>query len=387
MLHSHASPENFAPRYRFGISPPSSRNAFSNAYPHPSDGVQDGFSIGLFVPMIGVAGIWGPSAIACATLAAEEINRAGGIQGREIRLKCFNASDEVDDVADMTRELVDSGSIDAIVGMHTSSVRRAVIEGCRGRLPYVYTALHEGVECSPGVYTIGETPDRQLQPAVNVLVQQYHARRWMFIGNDYEWPWISHRLARGYVKQSGGTVLSEDYVPFGAEDFDELLQKIEDTKPDAILLSLVGQDAIDFNRAFGEAGLAHSILRLSCAVEENILLAIGEGNADNLFVSSGYFGALANDANMSFKERYHQRFGQRAPTLNSLGQSNYEGIHFAAALALRALKQSGSGDNLCGWPLQYKGVRGIGWRNNSDINYPVHLARADGHLFQVVNSF
>jgi urea transport system substrate-binding protein len=84
---------------------------------------------------------------------------------------------------------------------------------------------------------------------------------------------------------------------------------------------------------------------------------------------------------MSFKERYHQRFGQRAPTLNSLGQSNYEGIHFAAALALRALERRSNK------PLEYKGVRGIGWTSNSDISYPVHLARADGHLFRVEKSF
>lgn len=331
--------------------------------------------------MSGVAGIWGPSGMACATLAAEEINQAGGLLGRQIRLKWVNASDEVEDLAEVTRELVESGSIGAIVGMHTSSVRRAVIEGCKGRLPYVYTALHEGGEHSPGVYTIGETPDRQLRPAIDMFVNQWHARRWMFIGNDYEWPWISHRLARSYVNQSGGLVLSEDYVPFGPEDFDEVLQKIQNTKPDAILLSLVGQDAINFNRAFGEAGLSSNILRLSCAVEENILLAIGERNTDNLFVSSGYFGALSDDANMSFKERYHQRFGQRAPTLNSLGQSNYEGIHFAAALALRTLEQRSSK------PLAFKGVRGIDWTSNSDISYPVHLARADGHLFSVEKSF
>lgn len=378
MLNIRQDVGTVASRYRFGTSRSETRKAFT----FPVDYRDDSFSIGLFVPMIGVAGIWGPSAIACATLAAEEINKAGGLCGRELRIKCFNASDEAEDVAQMTRELVDSGSIGAIVGMHTSSVRRAVIEGCQGRLPYVYTALHEGVERSPGVYTIGETPDRQLQPAIDMFVNQWLARRWMFIGNDYEWPWISHRLARSYVNQSGGEVLTEEYVPLGADDFDEVLQKILDAKPDAVLLSLVGQDAINFNRAFGQAGLSRNILRLSCAIEENILLAVGEGNADNLFVSSGYFAALTDDANMSFKERYHQRFGQRAPTLNSLGQSNYEGIHFAAALALRALERDSKNK-----PFKFQGVRGIGWTSNSAISYPVHLARADGHLFRVVKSF
>ena len=101
-------------------------------------------------------------------------------------------------------------------------------------------------------------------------------------------------------------------------------------------MSLVGQDAVNFNRAFGRCGLARDMFRLSCAIEENGLLAIGADNTDGLFVSSGYFGSLDNDANMAFKERYHNHFGQRAPTLNSLGQSTYEGMHFMAALARRA---------------------------------------------------
>ena len=76
------------------------------------------------------------------------------------------------------------------------------------------------------------------------------------------------------------------------------------------------------------------MFRLSCAIEENGLLAIGADNTEGLFVSSGYFGSLESDANMAFRERYHNHFGQRAPTLNALGQSTYEGVHFMLVLWL-----------------------------------------------------
>lgn len=370
-LHGSRSLKQMSGRRR-GVS-----HVTTQFWPRPSDR----FSIGLFVPMIGVAGIWGPSAIACATLAAEEINRSGGLRGREVSFELFNASDEAQDLCQLTRDAVDEGRIDTIVGMHTSSVRRTVIEGCAGRIPYVYTALHEGGERSDGVIALGETPDRQLRPAIELFANQWKAKRWIFIGNDYEWPHVSHRLARRYVNDAGGNVLNERYFGFGQVDTDGVLQLIDERKPDAVLLSLVGQDAIDFNRAFGQAGLGRNVLRLSCAVEENILLAIGETNTDNLYVSSGYFGALTDDANMGFKERYHQRFGQRAPTLNALGQSTYEGVHFAAALAVCTDAHRNRG------PLDYGGVRGIHWRGNDANHYPVHLARADGHFFNVINSF
>ncbi len=340
------------------------------------------YCMGLFVPTMGVAGIWGPSSIACATLAVEEVNRNDVLHGRELVLEVFNASDERPDVAQQTRTAIAQRRIDAIVGMHTSSVRRAVIEGGGGgKVPYVYTALHEGGECTPGVYTIGETPERQLKPVIDLFVQERRATRWMLIGNDYEWPRVSHQLARRYVRQAGGQVLSDLYVPFGELDLNQLLQQVEDLRPDALLLSLVGQDAIDFNRAFGASGLDSRMLRLSCAVEENMLLAIGARNTQGLFVASGYFGALGDDTNMGFKERYHQRFGSRAPTLNALGQSNYEGIHFAAALAARSLLAPNERRGMFG------GVRGINWQGNRTLRYPIHLAQAEGHFFHVLRSF
>lgn len=340
----------------------------------------DTVRFGLFVPQCGVAGIWGPSAIACATLACEDINRAGGVSGLELKLELFDASDECDDLGAQTRDAIDDGRIEAIVGMHTSSVRDVLAASSAGRVPYVYTALHEGIGRSVNLYTIGETPERQLRPAIDLLVRQRGAKKWMFIGNDYIWPRVSHRLASRYVSQAGGELLADRYVPLGSLDVDGLLEAIEYERPDALLLSLVGQDAVDFNRKFGASGLARKVLRLSCAIEENILLAIGAAATENLFAVSGYFGALADDTNMGFKERYHQRFGQRAPTLNSLGQSTFEGIHFAAAMAGdRALGEDGS--------LAFSGIRGIGWRSNHDLSYPVHLAQADGHFFNVVHSF
>lgn len=44
------------------------------------------FDVALVVPLRGPAGIFGPSAELCAQLAAEEINRAGGVLGQELRL-------------------------------------------------------------------------------------------------------------------------------------------------------------------------------------------------------------------------------------------------------------------------------------------------------------
>lgn len=338
----------------------------------------DCLNVGLLVPVRGAAGIWGPSARACAQLAAEELNRQGGIRGRELRLQVFNAVDECRDIPDLLGGLVREGELDAVVGMHTSAVRSRVRAATGGRIPFVYTPLYEGGECAPGVYAIGETPDQQLLPALAAMYRQYRARRWVFVGNDCVWPRASHGLASGALRALGGEVLADRYVEHGCASYRQVLQEIEMLRPDAVLLSLIGQDAVRFNREFGASGLQRRVRRLSCAIEENGLLAIGAANTEGLFAAAGYFAALPNEANMAFKERYHGRFGERAPVLNALGQSVYDGVHFLAALAAAPQRARRTA------PLVFRSVRGLSWRGNARVQQPVFLAEANGHFFNVV---
>lgn len=340
--------------------------------------------VGLLVPTSGSAGIWGPSTIACARLAAEEINRGGGLLGQLIRLRIVDAADEVSDLAERTEQLLDDGEIDAIVGMHISSVRQKLLGAVRARVPYVYTPLYEGGERTPGVYAIGETPRQQLLPALHGLTARYGIKRWALLGNDYVWPRISHALARSYIGRLGAAVVDDLYLPFGMNDFGPVLQRLVKLDIDGLLLSLVGEDAVQFNREFGAAGAAlRDVVRLSTAIEENGLLAIGAQNTERLHVASGYFASVSSDANMSFKERYYNFFGDRAPTLNALGQSTYEGMHFLAALLERAER---TGEHWCApakEPLRYRSARDAAYLDNDRKLYPMYLARAEGHLFEV----
>jgi ABC-type branched-subunit amino acid transport system substrate-binding protein len=342
------------------------------------------FEVGLLVPTSGPAGIWGPSTISCARLAVEEINRDGGLLGQEVHLRIIDAADEVDDLAQRTDDMLDSAQIDAIVGMHISSVRQKLLGAVRGRVPYVYTPLYEGGERTPGVYAIGETPGQQLRPAIHALTERFGLKRWALLGNDYVWPRISHVLARTYIGQAGGVVLDDLYLPFAINDFAPVLDRLAALDIDGLLLSLVGEDAVRFNREFGDAGRRfHDVVRLSTAIEENGLLAIGAQNTERLHVAAAYFASVPSDANMAFKERYYTLFGERAPTLNALGQSTYEGMHFLAALLQRSERTGAHWWLPSREPLQYRSARDAAYIDNDRKLYPMYLARAEGHLFEV----
>jgi ABC-type branched-subunit amino acid transport system substrate-binding protein len=187
------------------------------------------------------------------------------------------------------------------------------------------------------------------------------------------------------VKETGGEVVDDLYLPLGANQFDAVLERLVRFKADALLLSLVGQDAIAFNREFGAANsLVRGMVRLSCAIEENGLLAIGAENTDGLYAAAGYFSGVQSDANMAFRERYYGLLGERAPTLNALGQSTYEGVHFLAALIQRHLRSKESWLAPGSAPLKYRSAREAVYLDNDRKTCPMYLARAEGHLFQVV---
>ena len=351
--------------------------------PHRSIG-EDRFRVALCVPLSGSAGIWGPSCLASAKLAQVELNRHSGILGRPCDLVLVDASAESATLEDTVIDLVDGGVVDALVGMHISSVRERILRAVGGRLPYVYSAPYEGGACAPELYAIGETAPRQLQGSIAWLGEHEGVRRWALIGNDYIWPRVSHDVARRYIAANGGEVVDEQFVPFGVEDWSSHLERLGQARPDAVLISIVGQDAVLFNRGFAAAGLSTDIVRLSCAIEENQLLAIGPDATDGLHVALGYFSTLDTDANLAFKERYHSYFGERAPTLNAIGQSNYEGLHFLAALMARRQSQA-TRRTLRPLP------RSTGWSARGGVLFhrgaavaPMYLARADGLTFDVV---
>jgi len=340
--------------------------------------VADEVRVGMLIPMSGAAGLWGPSCLACATLATENWNRAGGLRGRQVRLTVVDASDESESLEDEVEDLVEDGGVAAMVGMHTSSVRERITRVLGGRLPLVYTPLYEGGPLPPNVMAIGETPDDQLLPALAWLSTRYRVTRWYLLGNDYCWPRRTHALASEALASAGCEVRGSRFVPLGACDAEHAVDDIRRSGAQAVLMSLVGQDAVEFNRAFGASGLGARVLRLSCAIEENGLLAMGADCTDGLFVAAGYFANLGTDRNCAFKERYWTRFGDRAPTLNALGQSTYEGVAFLRGMLSRPDRRRGNVD--------FDSVRATRWRSNADKATPIYLAQAEGLALRIVRA-
>ena len=343
--------------------------------------------VALLVPQHGPAGMFGPSAELCAKLAVEETNAEGGLLGREVRLFPIDSSGPTAGVVKGLVALIAEGRIDAVVGWHLSPLRRALAPIITGRVPYVYTALYEGGEETEGVFLTGEVPDRQLAPAVGWMSARYDTRRWSVVGNDYVWPLATAQRFARFGRAAGSEVISQMFVPLGTEDFSSVLASLEQNKPDATLVLLVGEDAAHFNRAFAARGLEEMSHRLSPLMDENILMASGAGSNHGVHTVSGFFESVATSDNLDFCARYADRFGVGAPMLNSAGESCYEGMRLLAALvngcqSLNVAKMCEAAETI-----RYRGPRGELQLKGRHLDQPIYLAEADELDINIITSF
>jgi urea transport system substrate-binding protein len=292
--------------------------------------------VGLAVPLSGPLAMTAPSALDLAGLAADELNAAGGVDGRPVELVGIDSGRSPDVVAAEATQLHRAGAFDLLVGFHTSDVHRALESSLPPGVQYVFTPPHEGGRRRPGVLRIGSSPLEQHAAAVAWLVRHRRARRWVLLGTDYVWPRAVHRAAQRVLADVGGEVVGEALVPFGPGDPGALLDLVLRSRADAVLLSLVGRDLVAFNREFTRAGLDRRVVRLSGALEENGLYALGGDATGGLFACMPSFAAAddgADDGQLALEERHLQRSGPDAPVVCAYARGVYDGVRLAGAIA------------------------------------------------------
>lgn len=343
--------------------------------------------IGLLLPISGSSGMHGPTGRFCAQLAVEEINALGGMLGRRVQVVVGDGGMSFAASAREGERLIEEDGVAALIGTHPSGVREILGPKIGRRVPYVYTPIFEGDGYEPGVFYLGETAYQQLGPVLPWMKANLGVRRWYLIGNDFRWPRDVHRMARRLLAEQEGDIAGDRLVPLETEDFDAVVAEIRRLLPDALIVTLVGSDAVIFHRAFTRAGLDKWIWRLGLLTEENTVLGIGAECSRRLLSSAAYFASLSCPENEKFVRRYRSRFGPHAPVLNSIGQSCYEGLMFLHRIVSAARSLDVGKLCLVADGLEMTGPRGRMRMVGRHFVKDMHLAEADGVEFAIRQSF
>ena len=163
--------------------------------------------------------------------------------------------------------------VEAVAGWHLSALREVLAPRIAPHVPYVYSALYEGGERTPGVFLTGETPAFQLRPAIRWLRREPGVRRWTVVGDDYVWPRRSAARAHRYLAECGGDLVDGGLRPArdGRLPGDPGAARPQRRRRGADAAGRAGRGAVQ--PAFAAYGLDERCRRLSPLITEDMLLA------------------------------------------------------------------------------------------------------------------
>ncbi len=275
-------------------------------------------------------------------LAIDEINAAGGINGRELTPVIYDPASESAAFGRYAKRLMVEDRVKTIFGCYTSSSRKAVlpvVERLNGLL--WYPTLYEGFEFSPNVIYTGAAPNQNSVVLCRYLMNNY-GPRFYFVGSDYLYPRESNRIMRELLNANGGQVVGETYLSLRARehDFRPVIRDIHRLQPDVIFSTVVGASTIWLYQGYTEAGFNPKVMPIaSLTTTEAEVRSMGFDVGEGHLTAAPYFQDIDGERNSSFVARYKKRYGDDESTNMCV-----EAAYFQVYIFAKALEQTNSID-------------------------------------------
>ncbi|MDK3018056.1 transporter substrate-binding domain-containing protein [Pseudodonghicola flavimaris] len=298
-------------------------------------------TIGLLFSQTGVTSVIERTQRQAAMLAVDEVNRAGGIDGRELLIEDSDPASDAVKFRTEAERLLDAG-VATIFGCYMSSTRKAVLPVVEQRRKLLfYPTLYEGFEFSSCCVYSGAAPNQNSRWLADYLTETY-GLRYFFVGSNYVFPYESNRIMRDLLHHRGAKVVDEVYIPLRPhdDDIDRVMERIKAGGPMVIFSTVVGEGSVKFYQAYDRAGFDRTKYPIASLTSgEPELLAVGKDASIGNVTAAPYFSVLETEANRRFTTAYRERFGADMPI-----SAGTEAAYFQVHLFAEAVRRSGATD-------------------------------------------
>ncbi len=285
-------------------------------------------TVGQLHSATGTMAISETGSIQAEQLAIDQINAAGGVLGRRIKVIQEDGASDWPTFAEKSKKLLINDRVAAVFGCWTSASRKAVLpifEKENGML--YYPTFYEGLEQSRNVIYTGQEATQQILWGLDWAAREKKAKTYFLIGSDYIWPRTSMKIARAHVERIAktGKVVGEEYFPLGHTNFNSVINKIKVARPDCIFSAVVGGSNVAFFKQLRAAGItADKQFVLTISVTEDEVLGIGGENVAGFYASMKYFQSLDNPNNKKFVQAFKAKYGPKS-VIGDVTQAAYLG--------------------------------------------------------------
>ena len=280
-------------------------------------------------------------------LAVKELNEKGGVLGRPLKIIHYDTQSDNTRFQEFARRLIKKDKVDVIFGGFSSASREAIrpIMDKNEQL-YFYNNQYEGGVCDSNVFVTGAVPEQQFSTLVTWMMEKY-GKNVYTIAADYNFGQISAEWVRQIVKENGGTMVGEEFIPLSVSQFSQTIQKIQGAKPDVLMTLLVGAKQASFYEQQAAAGLgipmatsvnvgqAYEHRRFKPPALENMYVTVNYIEEVHEVIKSGKF----HDKSKDFVKRFRALYPNE-PYINMEAANAYNAINLYAL----AVEKAGSTD-------------------------------------------
>ena len=268
-------------------------------------------------------------------LAVEEINAAGGVNGKKLQLITRDDNGSPGDAVRAAEELISREQVDVLAGGFLSNIGLALADFAKQR-KFFYLAsepLTDKIVWGNGnKYTFRLRPSTYMQSAMLVPeAAKLKKKRWAVVYPNYEYGQSAVSTFKALLKAAQPDVefVAEQAPPLGRLDPGSVVQALADAKPDAIFNVLFGADLSKFVREGNTRGLFQGREVVSMLTGEPEYLDPLKDETPNGWIVTGYpWYGIQTPEHKSFFIAYHKKYNDY-PRLGSV--VGYSAIHAIAA--------------------------------------------------------
>ena len=225
----------------------------------------DKIKIGHLTPRTGFLGALGEYSVMAVTLAVEEVNKAGGVMGRQIDLI---AEDSVNPstASSKAQRMFERDNIAALVG-EISSASALVIAQVAGRNKKIFVNSGansdelRGKGCNKYMFHVEVANTTNVKACGQALLRDglIKGKKLYALTADYAFGHDLLRVAKIFLSANAGNLIGDELIATDVTDFSPYLLKIRQSKPDVVVCNLAGNQTTNFIKQYAEFGLPYPI--------------------------------------------------------------------------------------------------------------------------------
>ena len=297
--------------------------------------------IGSTAPLTGPVAIYGVTSINGAKLAMEEINKNGGVLGKQIEYIVLDSKGDSTEAITAYNRLVDEGIV-AYLGEITSKPTLAIAEvAAQDNMPMITpTGTQFNItEAGPNVFRVCFTDPYQGVVLANLAKKNLNAKTVALLVNnssDY-----SDGVAEAFVKEAeklGLQVVAKEGYAEGDKDFRAQLTKVAAANPDVLLVPDYYEQAALISTQAREVGVTATFIGpdgwdgVAKALDSSSYGAI-----ENSYFTNHYSVEDQNEKVQNFLKAYREKYNEEPSAFSALAYDT-------AYLMKDAIEKAGSTD-------------------------------------------